>query len=262
MNEPEENPFEKNLDRLFGIIKDNKIKVNEKTKQIEANIEGDIGISPGVIYYRIKPREFSVEFQDTFPPNNISFTWSQRRGMFVLGLTLRKNDPHTEKPPISGTYALGYLEKVARQLGVDKIFISDSSFVKCPGDPSKEIDHFLYLRILQGKEGFYKRGSTNYYNRETALQAIDLLREQFLNEETRTLLSDYESKNPSACTRVNELLVSADAFLKAKSRENGKQYDEAIKEYIMDLTPKKVGGRRKRRTRKSLKRTTRRRVSK
>lgn len=214
----------------------------------------------GTIRYTLKNTGFYVEFIDTFPPNNISFTWDERRGMFKLGLTLRRIDPRLERPPISGTYALQYLEKVARKLGVPEIFIADSSYVKCIADEGKQIEQFLLLRILTGKEGFYKRPSTNYLNRDLALETITLLRDTFMTPERREILGAYSTSTDSAlCDRVNEVLNEAKDFLLQKERENSKPYLDSIKLYIM--RPSSVGGRRRgKKTRKSKRKT--RRVSK
>jgi len=216
----------------------------------------------GTIQYTLTKTEFSVQFVNSYPPNNISFTWDRPRSMFKLGLTLKRIDPTLNRPPISGTFALHYLEKVAKQLGIDQIFIADSSFVKCNADTEKEIDNFLLLRILTGKEGFYKKPSTNYLNRELALETIALLRDTFMTDEKKAILADYSTSTDSAvCDRVNALLTEAKEFLLQKEREDSKRYLESIKHYIM--RPGSVGGRRRvRKTRKSLRKKKTRRVSK
>lgn len=211
------------------------------------------------IKYMITDRVFSVEFVNS-PPNNIGFSWDRNRNMFKLGLTLNRVDPIIQGSPLSGNEALIYLERVAKQLKIPEIFISDSSFVTCSADKTKTIDEFTLLRILQGKEGFYKKPFTNYVKRETALEAIQLLQKEFLTEEGNKLIKEYStSSDTSVCDKVNSLLEEAKKFLKEKEKANSKSYLESIHQYI--LKPGTSGGKRKTKKRNIKKRKLSRRKS-
>ena len=216
-----------------------------------------------------------VDYLEDLNNNNFGFSWDSRDKWYVYGV--KTNDKGFTIP---GKDAGIYTMDIVKACKIQRLFIHDAAYVSCqfgvdkyalvsavpstePAPrPTIDIDHFSIARILANKKGFYESDSVQYLEPEKARNAKQYLSSVFYNSLTKqqqTILKDFQRCARESCIEIpsdncsllNSIINDAITGLHKNGFTSSRSSNTVLSELIYTPTESQLGGKRKRKARKS-----------